>query len=403
MDDKDEVMNSADEGGGINDFSWEIMNDDAMEGDLNAFSKEAYECVNKVRDMYNLNEYTPVAKALNDLRRYQLGRGGPIQQYYYSNQAYFSPYIKSDAKPDGFYDMSAEKQSRFTKNVKWMRDAAWCIKPLDQLDLLINCIPLFSSFKITRATTNLDDSGFDRALYDEINDICKEVNELINHNWTWMKNSTDRESFRYFKENYGNENISFDTLNENYRKARLRDYKLTLEVYCPKTFKNFKSNDFCMIYPDLQYLGCMMVIDEYMEVIAKALKDDIISQLERCLDESKKLRAVINSRIEKCSTDLFNMVLTSLDCLNNDLYDFCEYACNVAKNYKNKISEQPYCFMTKPPASENIQQKYGFAPMSGDPTSDGTKYKALISKAGDALSQHCRDYVYNHGEEKMQL
>ncbi|MBP5730058.1 MAG: hypothetical protein J6X19_02530 [Clostridia bacterium] len=400
MADNDNIINPADgDDGGINDFSWEIMNEDAMQGDITSLTQEVYQASKKVQEMYTHNEYLPVYKALNELCRYQLGRGGPIQQYYYSNHDYFAPYMKSDAKPSDYHDMSPDKQKRFTKNVNWMRDAAWCIKPLDQLTMLVNGIPLFSSFKITQATSNLDDSGFDKDFYDEINDVCKEVSDLINHNWTWMKNTTDRESYRLFKEHY--EDMELTKLNEEYRKARLRDYKLTLEVYAPKTSKNFKSNDFCMIYPDLQFLACMMVIDEYMEVIAKALKNDIVSNLERSLEDSKKLRVVINSRIEKCTTDQFNMVLTAIDTLNNELYDFCEYSLNVAKNYKNKILAEPYCYMTKPPASESIQSKYGFAPMGGDPLSDGTKYKDLISKAGSALSQHCRDYVYNHGEEKL--
>ncbi|MBO7408177.1 MAG: hypothetical protein J6V14_11185, partial [Clostridia bacterium] len=111
MADNDNIMNPAEgEDGGINDFSWGVMSEDAMMGDITSLTQEVYQATKKVRDMYSHNEYLPVYKALNDLCRYQLGRGGPVQQYYYSNHDYFAPYMKSDAKPADFYDMSAEKQ-----------------------------------------------------------------------------------------------------------------------------------------------------------------------------------------------------------------------------------------------------------------------------------------------------
>lgn len=381
------------------DFSWDVMTEDVVNSELSLFVKEVNQVKKLLYELRDSNNYSTAAKAYNDLINFQLNSNGPVQRYYYANQSYFAPFMKSDSKPTGFYDMSAEKQRLFGFALKCQRDAAQCVKPLDQMWMLMLRVPLYYAFKVTQATVNLDDAGFDEDLYDEINSICKEVSELVNHNWTWMENSTDIACARYFKENFGK--MELNTLNTGYRKERLHDYKRTFEVYCPKTFKEFSSNDYCLIYPDLQFLGCMMVIDEYMEVVAEALKEDIISKLEYCLGESKKLQAVIGSRIGKCSTDQFNMVLTAVEGLNNELYDFCQFALDVSKNYKGMISAAPYCFMKKPPASESIQPKYGFKPMPGNTLSDGTKYRELISKAGDALSQHCHEYVYLHGRDEL--
>lgn len=400
MDEYNEVQDTI-EGGATDsyDFSWDVMSEEVVENELNFFVKEVYQVTKLINETTINNNYVQLSKAYFDLIYFQLNSNGPIQKYYYENQSFFAPYMKNDARPSGFYDMSAEKQKLFSFGLKCMRDAAQCVKPLDQIWMLMMRVPLLHCFKITQAATNLDDAGFDDNLYDEINSICKEVSEFINHNWTWMENAVDLAAHRYFNENNGK--LSPSDLNTGYRKERLHDYKRSFEVYCPKTFKEFRTSDNCLIYPDLQFLGCMLIIDEYMEPVAAALNENIISELEYCLGESKKLQAVINSRISQCATDQFNMALTALESLNTALYDFCEFSLNVAKNFKNTIDVAPYFFLKKPPACVSIETKFGFKPMPGNPITDGTKYKELISNAGNALTQHCSQYVYLHGHTEL--
>ena len=387
------------EGADIYDFSWDIMTEDVVNAEISYMNQQIYKVTKLIPGVTSENNYLATAKEYGDLMNTQLGRNSPVQQYYYANQSYFSPYMKSDSKPSGFYDMPVEKQKLFNFALACQRDAAQTCQPLDQMRMLMLKVPLFHAFKITQATMLLDDAGFNEDLYDETNTYIKEIAQHVSRNQTWMKNACDRESERYFKENYGK--MSPNDLNPGYRKARLRDYKITFEAYCNHATEYFTCNDYCVYSVNLQYLMCMQVIDEYMEVVAEALKDDIISKLENCMAESKKLGAVIISRHEKCTTDIFRSVTTALEGLNNEIYSYCEYALNVANNYKNLISAAPYCFMKKPPACDNLPMQHGFKQFRSDPLSSGTNYREIIASAQDALTRHCRDYVYSQGRKEM--
>ena len=387
------------DGADIYDFSWDIMTEDVVNAEIGYMDQQIYKLIKLIQEVYTHNNYVATEKAYWDLINFQLGSNSPVQQYYYANQSYFAPFMKNDGKPSGFYDMPMEKQKLFNFALTCQRDAAQICKPLDQMRLLMQTIPFYYVFKVVQATVIMDDCGFDQSLYDEINTDIKDISTLCGRNPTWLKNTADSECERYFKENYGK--MSPSDVNTGYRKARLRDYKITFESYCWKSKKNYSCNDYCTFSVDLQYLLLAQTIDDYMEVVAEALKDDIISKLENCLAESKKLHAVIISRHDQCTTDIFRTVTTALDILNDELYSYCEAALNMAKNYKNMISVAPYLFMKKPPACDNVPPKIGVKQFKSDPLSKGTNYKEIIVSLQDALSWACHQYVYAQGREEL--
>ena len=295
--------------------------------------------------------------------------------------------------------MSGEDQIAFDYGLKCQKDAASCCKPLDQLQLLMMTVPLKTTFRLVRATINLDDAGFDEPLFKQIDDDVREIAVLVNKNWDSFERISNSASERFYKENKGK--MSPSDLQAGYRKARLRDYKTTFEAYCVKANKDFKCNDYCTFSMDLNYYVCMQVIDEYMKDVAEIMKSGLDEKLENSIKESQKLAAVFNSRMAKCKEDAFIMSMTAAEALNYAIGEFCQLGLDIYNNYKSLISAAPYCFMKKLPSSDKLNSKYGLKPMSGDPLSEGTHYAPLISSAASALTQHCRDFVYSHGRKDM--
>ena len=117
MDDQDKIVDSL-EGGGTDsyDFSWDIMSEDALTGEIEYLNSQILKVMKLVRELCGSNNYTPAAKEYNDLVNFQIGSNGPIQQYYMANKAYFEPFMRGGTPP-GFYDMSSEKQKLFNLKV----------------------------------------------------------------------------------------------------------------------------------------------------------------------------------------------------------------------------------------------------------------------------------------------
>lgn len=392
-------MSEYDDGVDIYDFSWRTMNRTMVEAESSGFSSAVHKAAQKVRDLCISNSYDETANEFNNVCRNLLGRNSWIQQYYYANEKTFAPYMKNDSRPSGFYDMSGEDQIAFDYGLKCQKDASACCKPLDQLQLLMITVPLKSTFRLVRATINLDDAGFDEPLYKQIDDDVREIAVFVNKNWDSFERISNSASERFYKENKGR--MSPSDLQAGYRKARLRDYKTTFEAYCVKASKDFKCNDYCTFSMDLNYYACMLVIDEYMKDVAEIVKSDFGEKLENSIKESQKLAAVFNSRMAKCKEDAFIMSMTAAETLNYAIGEFCQLGLDIFNNYKSLISAAPYCFMKKLPSSDSLNSKYGLKPMSGDPLSEGTHYAPLISSAASALTQHCRDFVYSHGRKDM--
>ncbi|MBQ6592806.1 MAG: hypothetical protein IJH98_07940, partial [Solobacterium sp.] len=63
--------------------------------------------------------------------------------------------------------------------------------------------------------------------------------------------------------------------------------------------------------------------------------------------------------------------------------------------------DAPYCFIRILPAFSGVSGRYGFQALNADPWHDGTWFYQLYQSAARALSEHCRDYVYNHGHPQL--
>ena len=384
------------EGADLYDFSWESCNEDVVISEIASFNSAVNKVSRLLRYMLVNNNYKETAREYSQLLS-GLGMNSWIQQFYYANKKDYEPYMRGNDKPKGYYDWPEERRKAFDFGLKCQRDAAWACKPLDEIRLLMMKVPLQSAFKLMQGTIILGDAGFDENMYSEIDRIVREINEFLNKTWTGMENIADRRAFRYYKENHGK--ISPDSLKTGYRKERLNDYRTTFLAYCSEAGRHFKINDQCVCGADLNFFMNMSTIDDYMRTVADGLNDSIDNKLEKCMEDSKKLAAVLVSRNEQCATDIFKSTMQILEDLNSSIYEFCELGLNMCKNYRGRISAAPYCFMKYPSSFSSIKRKYGFEGLNTDPLSVGARYAVLMSQAEGALSLHCREYVYNHGQK----
>ena len=387
------------EGADIYNFSWQGTTEDDATAEIATLNKAINNVSKLLNKIYENNDYTNTIQEYNNLCNNYLGRVSWIQQFYYTNQDAFAPYIKTDSKPQGYHDWTDAKRKSFDLGLKLQRDAGWANQPLDQIQLLMYKVPLLDAFKLVRATITLDDSGFDEDLYNQVDTYVKEVAKFVTTAPDVMERITDKRGARYFQENYGTKSNS--EVNTGYRKARLEDYLRSFEVYCPKAFENIKHIGNCTFHVDMQYLLLMIIIDEYMKTVADVLKANIDQTIEQCLDDSRKLAVVINSRREKCTTDLIKSTLTVLEDLNNTIFEICDICHNMIKNYKDLISAAPYCFMKKPPASESMPSGSAIKRMTVNTLSDGTRYKDLVDSLAISLSNNCHHYVYAEGRKEL--
>lgn len=380
----------------IYDFSWEGNTEEVVNAEIADMSSAIYKVAKLIKYLIVNNNYKETARECSQLLNNYVGRNCWIQEFYYANQKDFEPYMRSNEKPKGYYDWSEKKRSAFDLGLKCQRDAAWACKPFDDISLLLRKVPLESAFKMMQGTIILGDAGFDEEQYSEIDKIVGELNEFFGRDWPRLEDIADRNASKYYKENYGK--ISPNSLEAGYRKERLNDYRTAFRGYSQMAGRYFKVNDQCVCGADLNFLMCLSTVDDYMWTVAKALKENIDTIFEQCLEDSKKLAAVLVSRNEKCSTDIFKAAVQSIEALNHEIYDFCELGLNMCKNYRGRISAAPYCFMKYPPACNNINRTFGFVGINTDPLESGSKYALLMGQAQEAISLQCRWYVYDHGE-----
>lgn len=375
----------------IYNFSWRGLTNDIVAGELSYLNGEIMKTAKLINNIYSTNNFNEMFTAYTELCNHQLGSLSWPEQFYNANKTDFEPYIRGDGKPAWYHDLSEADRKSFDLGLKCQRDAAQSVKPLDQIWMLMRTVPCEPLFKIVSATVNLDDWGFDEKLYEDVNNDLLYATKLFYRSFDVMENNDARYSKQYFKENYGK--ISNSDLINGYRKERLRDYRFSFSFYCAKIESRYKCSDYGVFGADLNYLMCMRTVDQYMKKVAEVLGSNIDSKLEACITESKKLEAVINARREKCTTDWFNSLLTSLEVLNQAIFDFCEMGLNVCKNYRNQIDAAPYCFMKKPYAFNSIQVKYGLKAFNSSPLSCGTNYGDIVGSIADVLTWHCHTFI----------
>ncbi|MBR3257975.1 MAG: hypothetical protein IKF96_03195, partial [Eggerthellaceae bacterium] len=84
--------------------------------------------------------------------------------------------------------------------------------------------------------------------------------------------------------------------------------------------------------------------------------------------------------------------------LKDTILDFAQTVDHVWTSYKNRDTDDPYCFVRKLPAFSNFKGGYGFEALTADPWHDGTQFQATYRMAARALGGHCESFVKNCGK-----
>lgn len=373
------------EDAGIYDFSWENVTESLAAGELANLNNMMFNVANLVEHMCYNSDYSNTSVAFADLRDKEIGRNSWIQEYYYANQGTFEKCMKGD-KPSWYHELSLDKQKTFDLALSYQKDASQLVKPLDQMMLLMFKVPLLDSYRVVRLTMTLDDMGFDDEYWEKINTDLIAVSDMLNKTDSALEMSCKQ----YYKENHGK--VSNNDLLDGYRIARRKDYITSFKAFCARAQDSFRVNEAGHFSVDLNAVLLVRTLDQYTSKVAEALKENIQSTLEGCLDECSKLDAVLKSRDEKLETDLFRTTITALDTLNTAIKDYCDLALTVYKRYKDGDNDAPFVFMKKPSANSSIRPKYGFEPVTNDPLDNGSRYEKMYVSAANALTQHCLEF-----------
>ena len=375
----------------IYDFSWEGIDESLATNEISHLNSMILNVANLVDHMCYNSDFSNTSTAYNQLRDQEIGRNSWIQEFYFANQGTYEKCMKGD-KPSWYHELSLEKQKKFDLGLSYQKDASQLVKPLDQMMLLMMKIPLLESYRIVRLTMTLDDMGFDDSFWEQINSDLVSVSDLLNK----PDSSIETRSKEYYRQNHGK--ISETDLLDGYQIARRKDYITAFQAFCARAQDSFRVNEAGHFSVDLNMVLLVRTLDQYTSKVAEAMKENIQSSLENCIEECNKLEAVLTSRNEKLENDLFRSTVTALDSLNTELKDYCDLALTVYKRYKDGDNDAPFVFLKKPVANSSIRPKYGFEAVTADPMDSGSRYEKMYVSAANALTSHCLEFSQYSGK-----
>ncbi|MBQ1325815.1 MAG: hypothetical protein IIY52_07380 [Solobacterium sp.] len=374
--------------------SWENLDENAIKKEITGLITRINNVSRLLERMVYDNDYEKTNKAYSDLWMQDLSPSGFVPLFCSTNAGTFAKFTDEGSAPPWYGNLSAEEKKAFDASQHFYADAAKLVKPMEQLRELMMLMMLSKPFKYMRTTLNFDEAGYNEDLYHKINQDVLDLNDLLNKSW----DALDRQPLsaeRYYNSNAGG--IDRDRLIQGYRQARLQDYQTIVSSYKMNDRFTMRSDGTFSVSPG--FLADMKVIDKYtlqISIIGN-IEDDMKHTLETC----PKITAVLNEVWNNLKTEHFKALTDTLGTLNTALYEFAEGGLNVWNCYKNRDDDAPYCFIRILPAFSGVSGRYGFQALNADPWHDGTWFYQLYQSAAKALSEHCRDYVYNHGHPQL--
>ena len=339
--------------------------------------------------VYN-NDYESTAEAFGNLWMNDLSSSGWISYFYNVNKDNFEPFIAKKSYPSWYGTAQPDAKLKYDQARKCFSDCAALIKPMTDLRKIMMLVPLKESFKFMRITYNFDSAGFSSTFYHKINNDLKTVSNIINSNWDTLEKAAIF-SKNYYEQNAGK--VSRSELSQGYRRARMKDYMADLQSSPARD--SFISNSSGTFSVSSSLMAKVRVIDKYTLQIASL--DNIEDDLKTAMDSLRTLNEALGKAYGAVSGTPFTELLNALDSLRTTLYDYCETGLHVYTSYKNHETEMPYIFVCPLPCMSEIKSAYGFEPITADPWKDGTSFETMYTRAARALTDHCRQFVYNHG------
>ncbi len=381
------------EGGG-DIYYWENIDENWVKSEIQGLITR----INNVSALINKvvydNNFEKTDQEYGSLWMNDLGASGWVSYYMNTNKDHFGPFVMKNAYPSWYGSSTPEQKKNYDMARKYYVESSVILKPMEELRRIMMLLPLKAAFTYMRITLNFDEGGYGEELYNRINNDMLQVSQLTSQSWdSFERNALG--SQRFYNENGGK--LARSEMISGYRQARLKDYRLELEVRKLNKSFDVRSDGSVSVKPDI--LTMAQIIDVFTDKIASL--SNIEDDMKKTMDDCRKLSVSLNAAAKELATPHFLSLLESLERLRTTIYEYCEGGLNVYTCYKNHDSDQPYIFVKPLPAFSSMKAAYGFGPISGDPWKDGTHFGTLYRDAAYALSAHCRDAVYNHGHPEL--
>ncbi len=374
--------------------SWENLNEGIIKGEIGGLISRLNNVSALVEQMAYKNDYDKTSQEFENLWFNDLSTAGWIQSFLNANKGVMAELRHESVRPGWYPGMSPERQKNFDAALQHYKDLTKLSGILNELQKMMMLFPLKGGFKFQRVTMNFYDADFNEDLYLKINNDMQEVNQLLRTSWDGLERNAYR-SQRYYQDKSGK--VSMDELVKGYHQARLADYQSIVQAFKSPVSFIARSDGTFTVKPDI--LAEANVIDKYTREVSTldGIEDDTKKAMEECTNLLAGINAVYGELKSPTTLTLIDALRTFIRTLN----DFAETSLHVFTSFKNRDTEAPYCFVRKLPVFSEMNGAYSFSPITSDPWHDGTSFYSLYQSAVRALSEHCRDFVYNHGRPEI--
>ena len=365
---------------------WENLDENAILSEINGLITRVTTLSRELDRVVLDNNYEKVAELIKALRTKDLSAESWIDQFYITNRETF----KNTTGPQWmiwFNNLSKEKQDRFRIVQEYYKDAGALLDTTGRLWEILGYLPLKNGFKLQRLKDNLEKSGASQQTYDDINEGLKLFSDQINQDWAAMERNAERCAMYYEanKDKMPPEKLAF-----YYYEERLKDY-----------LDNFKKNpaNGHIVHRGKGVFGVnpttyanMGGLDRYTSAIA--WMSDIRGEANNVIDRANKvLTGEIPAAEKACKTKACQSLVVAYQMLVETVITFAEFSRDTYEGFKEG-ARFPYCFMKKLSSYGSVKPRYSYHPDASDPWEAGTSYREIYEQAANAITQHCKDFVY---------
>ncbi len=372
---------------------WKNNDEKRIFEELNGLADRILNVSDQLRDMVENNDFKKTEAFVNALMMSDLSIDGWVYSYMTRNKKDFPD--NGASRPSWYQDFTPEEKALYEDTYRHFCHLHVLYPALHEMLLLLTGLDLLHSFRLMRIGKILTGNSFTDQTWKEADEDAANVESIINVHMDVL-NREAQKSERYYAANKGR--LGKSDLNTGYRKERIKDYVAWVNKY-PVHERMYVNSEGVFTVNPATYADAA-VIDGFMDEIAKM--DKLEENLNQKLEEAAKMDTVTLPRIEKEIQDgTFYTVILALKQLAKTILQYVKTAYWEYDAYKNGRDASPYCFMKKLPALGSPRTKYAFRPYSWDPMRSGTDYRRLYSMEAEALTQHCKDFVYNYGHQEL--
>ena len=371
---------------------WESLDESAIINEIQGLASRLSAAGKELAMTVDYNNYEKVAELIKALYMKDFSAEGWINKFYTTNSDTFKNTTGANWMI-WFNNLSDEKQKQFRTVQEYYRDAGDLRNLCDCVDELLRGLPLKDGFQIGRMKENFHLLGITEKTYEMLEFDAKAISDQINQDWAAMERNAER-SMMYYDAN--KDKLPPEKLAFYYAQERLKDYLDNMKRNEVNAVLIHRGNGQFAVDPKTYSLAS--VLDFYTYKISEF--PNLHDSMQNVVDRAEKILETEVPEAEKAlRTQICKRLVVAIKTVIQIVADFAEYAREVYDSFKSDSNIAPYCFMKKLSAYGSIKPKYGYSPESPDPWNNGTRFVDIYDLGAKAITAHCKDFVYNHGQK----